>query len=164
MTYTRSQVEDFLFHEAALIDEWRTKEWKELYTEDAEYLVPPTENPDADKNTALFIINDDKHRLDQRAIRLTRRTAHSEFPHSILCHLITNVRLVTDADGKQGSNDIPVHYNQVVYRSKRQITDTYICKVRQILVPEGDSFKIRSKRVILAADTLRPQGRVSIIL
>ena len=159
MTYTRSQIEDFLYYEAALLDEWRTKEWKDLYTEDSEYLVPPTENPDADKNTALFIINDDYHRLTQRALRLTRRSAHSEFPHSIVCHMISNVRIV-----EQSSEAIMLNYNQVVYRSKRQITDTYICHVRQSLVPDGDSFKIRSKRVILAADTLRPQGRISIIL
>lgn len=159
MTFTRIQIEDFLYHEAALIDGWLVEQWYELYTEDAEYLIPPTENPDADKATALFIINDDFHRLKQRALRLTKRTAHAEYPHSIVCHMLSNVRIIA-----QSNESIVVNYNQVVYRSKRQITDTYICKVAQILVPDGDSFKIRSKRVVLATDTLRPQGRVSIIL
>jgi p-cumate 2,3-dioxygenase subunit beta len=159
MTYSRSQVEDFLYYEAALLDEWRTTEWKDLYTEDAEYLIPPTENPDADKSRALFIINDDFHRLTHRALRLTRRNAHAEFPHSIMCHMIGNVRIVS-----QDEREVMVNYNQVVYRSKRQIADTYVCRVRQCLVPHEGSFKVRSKRVILAADTLRPQGRVSIIL
>lgn len=159
MSFTRNQIEDFLYREAALIDNWKTKEWADLFTEDSEYLIPPTENPDADKNTALFIINDDHHRLQQRAIRLTKRTAHSEFPHSLMRHMISNVCITA-----QNSDEIVVDYNQVVYRSKRQITDTYICSVRQILIPDGESFKIRSKRVVLATDTLRPQGRVSIIL
>lgn len=159
MSYTRSQIEDFLYHEAALIDEWRTDEWQELFTEDAEYLIPPTEIPGADKNTALFIVNDDYHRLKQRAKRLTKRSAHAEFPHSIVRHMISNVRIVA-----QHTNEVEVHFNQVVYRSKRQITDTYVCYVHQRLVKNGDSFKIRSKRVMLAMDTLRPQGRVSIIL
>ncbi|MBQ0798739.1 MAG: aromatic-ring-hydroxylating dioxygenase subunit beta [Porticoccaceae bacterium] len=159
MSYTREQIEDFLYHEAALIDEWKTEDWANLFTEDAEYLIPPTENPDANKDTALFIINDDYHRLQQRAIRLGKRTAHAEFPHSIVRHMISNVRIIS-----QSANDLVVNYNQVVYRSKRQITDTYICSATQHLVPDGDSFKIRSKRVILATDTLRPQGRVSIIL
>ncbi len=159
MTCTRTEIEDFLYHEAALIDEWRTTEWHALFTEDAEYLVPPSENPDADKNTALFIINDDFHRLKHRAVRLTKRTAHAEFPHSLVRHMISNVRIVA-----QSGDEITVHYNQVVYRCKRQISDTYVCYVRQRLVKDGDSFKIRSKRVMLATDTLRPQGRVSIIL
>ncbi|GAB4350243.1 MAG: hypothetical protein Kow0073_04500 [Immundisolibacter sp.] len=63
---TRAEVEDFLYHEAALLDEWKTLEWSALFTEDGEYLVPPTDLPDADKNEALFIINDDHHRLVQR--------------------------------------------------------------------------------------------------
>lgn len=159
MSYTRNQIEDFLYHEAALIDDWKTQEWANLFTEDAEYLIPPTENPDANKDTALFIINDDYHRLQQRAIRLGKRTAHSEFPHSIARHMISNVRIAS-----QSSKEVVVDYNQVVYRSKRQITDTYICSVQQNLIPDGETFKIRSKRVVLATDTLRPQGRVSIIL
>ena len=159
MTYTRTQLEDFLYHEADLIDTWQTEAWSALFTEDGEYLIPPTENPDADKDTALFIINDDHHRLQQRGIRLTKRTAHSEFPHSLVRHLISNVRITS-----QSSEEVVVAYNQVVYRSKRQITDTYICYVRQTLIPDGESFKIRSKRVMLATDTLRPQGRVSILL
>lgn len=159
MTYTRTELEDFLYHEADLIDTWQTEAWSALFAEDAEYLIPPTESPEADKNTALFIINDDYHRLQQRAVRLTKRTAHSEFPHSLVRHIISNVRITS-----QSSEAVEMAYNQVVYRSKRQITDTYVCYVRQTLVPDGDSFKIRSKRVMLATDTLRPQGRVSILL
>ena len=29
---TRADVEDFLYHEAALLDEWKTLEWAELFT------------------------------------------------------------------------------------------------------------------------------------
>ena len=35
---TRGEVEDLLFLEAALLDEWRMEEWLELWTEDAEYV------------------------------------------------------------------------------------------------------------------------------
>jgi len=76
--------------------------------------VPPIENPDADKETALFIINDDFHRLTQRALRLTKKTAHVEWPRSKVRHLISNVRIVD-----QQPTEIRVEYNQVVYRAKR---------------------------------------------
>lgn len=157
---TRSEVEDFLYHEAELLDTWQTMEWAELYTEDCEYLIPPIQSPEADKNAALFIINDDRHRLLQRAKRLTRRTAHAEYPHSQVRHMVQNVRLTGRDDA-----GVDVAYNLVVYRSKRQITDTYIGHVRQRLVFADDgSFRISSKRVMLDIDALRPHGRVSIIL
>ena len=43
---TRQEVEDLLYHEAALIDAWRMDEWVELWTEDAQYIVPTNDNPD----------------------------------------------------------------------------------------------------------------------
>ncbi len=156
--YSRGQVEDFLYHEADLLDSWRMKEWYPLYTEDSEYLVPPIENPDADKETALFIINDDFHRLTQRALRLTKKTAHVEWPRSKVRHLISNVRIVD-----QQPTEIRVEYNQVVYRAKRGM-DEFVCHVKQTLVPDGDSFKIKSKRIMLDLHALRPQGQISIHL
>ena len=156
--YSRGQVEDFLYHEAELLDSWRMKEWFPLFTEDGEYLVPPIENPDADKETALFIINDDFHRLTQRAMRLTKRTAHVEWPRSKVRHMISNVRIV-----KQDAGQVFVEYNQLVFRAKRGM-DEFVCHVKQTLVPDGDSFKIKSKRVILDLHALRPQGQISIIL
>lgn len=156
--FSREQVEDFLYHEAELLDSWRMKEWYPLFTEDGEYLVPPIENPDANKETALFIINDDFHRLTQRALRLTKKTAHVEWPRSQVRHMIGNVRVV-----EQNAEQLKVEYNQVVYRSKRGM-DIYVCHVKQTLIPDGDSFKIKSKRIILDIHALRPQGQISIIL
>jgi 3-phenylpropionate/cinnamic acid dioxygenase small subunit len=40
---TRQEVEDFLYEEAALLDEWRLEEWLQLLTEDAAYYVPSTD-------------------------------------------------------------------------------------------------------------------------
>ena len=42
---SRADVEDFLFAEAELLDEWRLPEWLELFTEDAIYYVPSTDVP-----------------------------------------------------------------------------------------------------------------------
>jgi p-cumate 2,3-dioxygenase beta subunit len=42
---TRAQVEDFLYHEAALLDEWRLDAWQELLADDACYYVPSNDRP-----------------------------------------------------------------------------------------------------------------------
>ena len=39
---TREQVEDFMYLEAEMLDEWRLKEWLGLFTADGAYYVPTT--------------------------------------------------------------------------------------------------------------------------
>ena len=38
---TRAQVEDFLYHEAALLDEWKLDEWQALFSRPATGLSAP---------------------------------------------------------------------------------------------------------------------------
>ena len=41
----RAVVEEFLYHEAALLDAWRLDEWLALFTADGRYMVPTTSTP-----------------------------------------------------------------------------------------------------------------------
>ena len=156
---SRAEVEDFLFHEADLLDRWALDEWAQLFTDDGEYLIPPTDLPDGDPGKHLFLVYDDRHRLGERAKRLGKKSAHAEFPHSRTRHLISNVRIAQEAAV------VTVHCGFVVYRSKQGVNDVYPGHsiYRLIVMPEG-GFAIRSKRAVLDVDTLRPQGKVSIIL
>jgi len=157
---TRSEVEDFLFLEADLLDSWQLKDWLKLYTQDCEYQVPSTDLPrDANPETSLFYIADDFMRLEQRVIRLGKKTMWSEYPRSKTRHLVTNVRVL----GLEGE-DIKVKANFVVYRTKWENTDVYVGSYDMILRRSADGLKIRKKRSTLDLDGLRPQGRVSILL
>ncbi|WP_428339886.1 aromatic-ring-hydroxylating dioxygenase subunit beta [Mycobacterium sp.] len=80
-TLTRADVEDFLYHEAALLDEWRLEEWLDLFTIDCVYEVPAPDRPDDDPAETFALIHDRRPMLEQRVIRLTKPTAHAEFPH-----------------------------------------------------------------------------------
>ncbi len=82
MTPTRPEVEDFLFHEAALLDAWKLDEWLALLTDDARYRVPSNDAPDGDPASTLFLIADDIARIRGRVARLKDPQAHAEFPHS----------------------------------------------------------------------------------
>ena len=53
----RELVEDFLFKEAALLDEWRLDDWVNLFTEDARYVVPTTDLPEGDPKRDLVFID-----------------------------------------------------------------------------------------------------------
>ena len=78
----RGRIEDFLYLEAELLDDWKVEEWFALFAEGATYEVPPTGTDETDPATSLFYIADDYVRLRERVVRLTKKEAHSEFPRS----------------------------------------------------------------------------------
>jgi p-cumate 2,3-dioxygenase subunit beta len=157
---TRSEAEDLLFLEAELLDSWHLKEWLELFTEDARYLVAtPGLPPDASPDENLFLINDDRFRLGGRVTRLGKKTAHPEFPHSKTLHLVTNTRV-----GAPSPMGTPVSAAFITTRIKDGVTDTFLGRVRYLLVKNGGQLRIREKRCDLAMENLVPQGRITIIL
>jgi len=158
-TITREQIEDFLYAEAALLDEWRLQEWLELLTEDVTYFVPATDVPDGDAKDTLFLIADDALRVRSRVKQLLGKSAWAENPHSRTRRLISNVR-IREANGET----VRVAANFIVYRMRLDQVDTYVGRYEYILVQREGQLKIRERKAILDLEALRPQGKVSIIL
>lgn len=157
---TRAALEDFLFEEAALLDEWRLEEWLGLFVEGARYLVPPAgADDDADPATTLFYVADDWHRLCERVKRLGKRTAHAEFPRSRCRRMISNVRILGGSDDAFRATS-----NFVTWRSKMGRTDTFFGHHRYELALVDGAIRIRGKTSFLDANDIRDQGKVSIIL
>src|SRR5688572_4870856 len=118
---TRVQIEDLLFEEAALLDEWRLRDWLELLTDDVVYEVPSTDVPDGDSRSTLFIVADNAERLRLRVEQLLGKSAWAENPKSRTRRLISNVR-IREADG----DTLKITANFVVYRMRSGHIDTYI--------------------------------------
>ena len=157
---TRSDVEDLLFKEAELLDDGQLEQWLGLFTEDATYYVPSTDLPrDASPDKSLFYIADDRARLNERVIRLMKKTAHSEFPRSRTRHLVSNVQIK-----KIEGDEVVAVAAFVTYRSKNGNTDAYIGSTRYVLRVVNGELRIREKRCTLDLEALRPHGRVSILL
>lgn len=159
MNITRQEIEEFLYLEAELLDEWKLKEWSSLFSTEGSYIIPPIGSPNANTNTSLFLVNDDRARLEQRALRLLKKEAHVEYPHSTTLHNVSNVRIV-----KNEEDYVAVRCNFSTYRTKRDMLDNYVGVTEYKLVKENDELKIHEKKVILKLDSLRPHGKVSIIL
>lgn len=157
---TRADVEDLLFAEAALLDRWCLDEWLKLYTDDAQYFVPSTDlPPDADPDRSLFYIADDRVRLEQRVVRLMKKSAHAEYPRSRTRHLVSNVRLESQTD-----DEVRASAAFATFRSKNGVTDTFVGSLHYRLCHRDGALRIREKRCVLDLENLRPQGRVSILL
>jgi p-cumate 2,3-dioxygenase beta subunit len=155
----RARIEDFLYLEADLLDEWRIDEWFALFAEGATYEVPPTgDGSETDPATSLFYVADDYVRLRERVVRLSKKEAHSEFPRSQQRHMISNVRITGLNNGVAD-----VSCNFVTYRAKRGVVDTYYGKHVYRIDCTQQPWKIRAKRSTLGMDMLYP-GKLTIIV
>ena len=163
---TRLQVEDFVYREAELLDQWALDDWLALWAAECSYVMGPTgkaNSRELSPDTSLFLVVDNRFRLEQRVIRLKKPTAHAEYPHSRTRHLYTNVR-VTGDDGKT----VHASVNFATFRSARAIIANYFGVLDYIFETAGSSdqrtFKIASKRITLDLDSLVPHGKVTILL
>lgn len=156
---THQNVIDFLYTEAKILDEWRLKEWAALFTDDGVYHVPPIGLPDADPREYLYFAHDDRSRIQERAERLLKKEAHVEYPHSTTIHNYNNI-LVGDLE----ADVITIECNFTIHRTKREVMDTFIGKHFYEIVQEEGEFLIKSKKVVLHLDSLRPHGKISLIL
>ncbi|MEM5432760.1 aromatic-ring-hydroxylating dioxygenase subunit beta [Cupriavidus oxalaticus] len=156
---TAAEVEQFLFQEAALLDEWRLDEWLRLLTDDAVYLVPPLDKPDADHRKSLFLIADHYPSLCSRVGQLMGRSVWSENPRSRTRRLITNVRVVESGAGRAS-----ITANFAVWRFQFEQTDVYVGQYRHVVVRGPAGLLLRERRAVLDLEALRPHGKLSFIL
>lgn len=156
---SRAEVEDFLFAEAALLDEWRLDEWLALFAEDATYSVPATDAPDAEPDTTLFLIADDADRLRSRVEQLLGKTTWAESPHARTRRLVGNVRIRRNEGIR-----VWVTANFAVYRMRMNQVATYVGRYEYVLERSEAGLRIQHRRAILDLESLRDVGKVSFIL
>jgi p-cumate 2,3-dioxygenase subunit beta len=159
-TALRNRVEDFLYAEAALLDEWRLDDWLRLLTPDARYEVPSTDRPNGRPATALMLVSDTRSMIDARVKRLNSRKAYREFPWSRTRRLVGNVRVLAALP----SGELEVTANFAVYRSRGGHTHCYAGRYGYRLAPDGETFLIAFRRAELDQETLDEHGTLSIIL
>ena len=159
-SFSRVDYEDFLYHEAALLDEWKLEEWLGLFVEGATYEVPTTNRPsDVSSSQELFYISDNWFRLQHRVKRLLKESAHAESPRSSGLRMISNVRVLGLCD-----EGVKIECAFSTYRSKNNHTDVFFGRHHYVMVEHEGGIKIAQKRSLLAMSSLRPHGRVSIIV
>ncbi|HEY8784840.1 MAG TPA: aromatic-ring-hydroxylating dioxygenase subunit beta [Candidatus Limnocylindria bacterium] len=156
---TRQQVEDFLFQEAALLDEWRLDEWLALFETGATYEVPTTDRPNEDPQRSQYYVWDDYELLTARVKRLKSKHAHAENPHSRTRRLVTNVRLTETSD-----SSLQVRAAFLIYKIRDGNVDQFVGRYEHTLSANGEGLKFRKRRAVLELEVLRPGGRLSFIL
>lgn len=154
------EVEKFLYTEARLLDKWLLDEWLTLFSKEANYLVPVAgASDDADPVKELFYINDDFFLLSERVHRISKETAHAEFPHSLCRRLVSNVLIIS-----QAGSTLLVTSNFITFRTKMGKTDTFFGHHNYELTVTDEGLKIMRKMSFIDQQDLYEQAKVSIIL
>jgi p-cumate 2,3-dioxygenase beta subunit len=154
----REMVEDFLYHEAALLDAWQLDEWLALFTADGRYFMPTTDLPDGDPQKDLVFIDDDMVRLRARVERLKSRHGHREYPSSRTRRFISNTRI------KVADDSIVATSSFLVYRFRLGESSPYVGWYEHRLKRIDGELKIHHRKAVLDLEALREHGAVSIIL
>jgi benzoate/toluate 1,2-dioxygenase beta subunit len=89
--------EQFLLHEARLLDECRFDEWLALFTPDASYWVP-SEPDQKSPLDMVSLIYDDRRLLETRVRRLASPRIYSQEPRSRTSRVVTNVTIEDTTD------------------------------------------------------------------
>jgi benzoate/toluate 1,2-dioxygenase subunit beta len=84
--------EQFLLHEARLLDDGKFDDWLALFTPDAWYWVP-SEPDQADPVETVSLIYDDRRLLETRVRRLASPRMYSQEPRSRTSRIIANVTI-----------------------------------------------------------------------
>jgi 3-phenylpropionate/cinnamic acid dioxygenase small subunit len=135
--------EQFLVHEARLLDEGRFDEWLSLFTMDCWYWVP-SEPSQASPRDTISLIYDDRRLLETRVRRLASPRIYSQEPRSRTSRMIGNVTIeAVDEDG----STVRSKFQLIEYRreSQRLFGGTAFHR----LVRGGGGIQIAWKRVDL---------------
>ncbi|MFD4640783.1 3-phenylpropionate/cinnamic acid dioxygenase subunit beta [Lentzea sp. NPDC058436] len=157
------QVEQFLYHEAALLDGHRYDEWVELFTDDAHYFMPLRRTMtrrqlhlEFTKPGEMAYFDENKTWLETRAKKFATGTSWAEDPPSRTRHLVTNVRIVED-DG----DELAVHSNFLLYRTRlKNDVDQWVGR-REDRLRRVDTGLAIVKRFIYLDQTVLQSGNLS---
>jgi 3-phenylpropionate/cinnamic acid dioxygenase small subunit len=142
---SRATFEEFIIHEASLLDARRFRDWMGLFAEDGAYWVPavPDQKSPFDQASLFY---DDRDLMKTRIDRLEHPRIHIQTPPSRTAHLIGNVVIEVSNAAKDeyviGSTVIMVEYRDDAQR-------VFAGRQHHRLRRNGDSLRIVQKRVDL---------------
>jgi 3-phenylpropionate/cinnamic acid dioxygenase small subunit len=153
------EIEQFLYHEAKLLEENKLHDWLGLLTEDVRDLIPAigtvqggTSEGQAEPKLMFHMSDDDKRSLAFKVARLDTGLAHAETPPSRTTRLITNVQV----EGRLPGGEVEVSSRFLVLQVRPNAQAWLMGSRKDLLRRTQTDWKI-ARRVIHMADDLLPQ-------
>lgn len=147
------EVEQFLFEEAALLDDGKFHEWLGILTDDIHYWMPTRYNRtrrerehEFSKPNEVAFFDEDKSSLAMRVKRLDTGMAWAEDPPSRTRHLVTNVQVRR----RSAADEFDVTSSFLLYRTRLE-TDLNLFAGRRedMLRRTRDGWRIARRKILL---------------
>ncbi len=142
--------EQFLYHEARLLDEHRYEDWLALFTPDATYWLP-LEAGQQDPFETSSILHDDRTLLELRVKQYRHARAHARQPLARTVHQVGNVCVMEDTP-----KEVRVASTLTVVEFRNEKQRVHGARVEHRLRKNGDTFAIAHKRV----DLVNSEGEI----
>jgi 3-phenylpropionate/cinnamic acid dioxygenase small subunit len=163
----KAEAEDFLAHEADLLDARRFRDWLALLTEDVTVWMPMTRNVksggDAAERTRegsdINWIDEGMETLRQRVTQLETGIHWAEQPPSRTTHMVSNV-LVVDAEGELDSGPenvtgLDLRCRFMVYRNRNEDEEDFFIGKRSDRLRRVDgAWRLARREVYLDQNVL----------
>jgi 3-phenylpropionate/cinnamic acid dioxygenase small subunit len=152
------EIEEFLYHEADLLDDRHFEAWLDLLTDDIRYWMPMRRNVKFDdqesENTRelqdMNWFDEGKETLTQRVRQILTGVHWAEEPLSRVSHMVSNVRLL-----QATTEEVQVKCRFLIYRNRQQDeTDFFVGKREDTLRKVDGEWKIARRKVILDQNVL----------
>jgi len=159
----QQEVEDFLCHEADLLDERRYEEWLALLTEDVRYWMPMRRNVKVDDLEREFTregldiswFDEGKETLIRRVRQIQTGIHWAEEPVSRISHMISNVRLLEANPSWAVPAEVTVRCRFLVYRNRVETeTDILVGKREDLLRHINGEWKVAQRKILLDQNVL----------
>lgn len=159
------EVQQFMFHEARLVDDRRFTDWAALFSDDVRYWMPIVSNRtgrDVGREQTgpdeLSHFEEDKTSLVNRVRRLGTGMAWAETPPSRTRHLVANV----EVQRTENADEVAVRSNFLIYRSHLEYdTEFFVGRRDDRLRREAGSWRI-ARRVLLLDQSVVTQKSLNI--
>jgi benzoate/toluate 1,2-dioxygenase subunit beta len=150
------ETEQFIFREARFADEHAYDEWEALWADDAVYWVP-FGSDDADPETQMSVIYDNRSRIATRIKQFKTGKRHSATPPPRVRRVVSNVEVLEDDPLRVGANF-------VVYESRERGITLWAGRYEYLLTRSPDGQLSMSRKHVFLVNNDRPLDTLSFLI
>jgi 3-phenylpropionate/cinnamic acid dioxygenase small subunit len=143
---TATDLADFVYREARLLDERRFQEWYDLFAEDGRYWLPMRRDQTDPVGEQSITVEDKPLLLKARVLRLASGKTYSDKP-PVLCQHVLQAPVCEELDHAANRYRTRTAFLYVEFRNEQQLV--LAGSAAHLLRLEGGALRIVQKRVDL---------------
>jgi len=160
----KSEIEEFLYDEANMLDERRFHEWLTTLADDLQYFMPMEFNvkfgehakkefTTREKHMSWF--NEGKWTLTKRAEQIQTGMHLAEEPLSRVCRLVTNIQLSAIGTNAADEVEVDVSSRFLIYQNRREYEQYFFVGDRMDrMLKTADGWKLSKREIRLHQNVL----------